>query len=182
MARSFGVPIALPADAASSMHAVTKQQMDAADATKAASTHTHAESDVTSLVSDLTLKSPLAAPQFTGVANFGGATTRTVITLTDATTIAVNAALGNFFRVTITANRIMGAPSNPTDGQLILFAIKQDGTGSRTVDWATSTAYVFGTDVPTPVLSTTAQKVDYLGFVYSGTGLKWQCIAVARGY
>jgi hypothetical protein len=156
--------------------------MDAAVATKAASSHTHIESDVTSLVSDLALKAPLAAPQFTGVANFGGAVTRTVITLTDATTIAVNAALGNFFRVTLGGNRIMGLPTNPTDGQPILFAIKQDGTGSRTVDWVTSGGYAFGTDVVSPILSTGISKVDYVGFIYSGTGSKWQCIAVARGY
>jgi hypothetical protein len=184
MARSFGVPIALPADAASPLHAVTKQQMDAADATKAASSHTHIESDVTSLVSDLALKAPLAAPQFTGVANFGGAVTRTVNTLTDASTVTVNAALGNFQRLVLTsgvgATRAMGTPSNPVDGMLLMFAIKQDSVGSRLVTWPG--IFTFGTDVISPVLSTGANKVDYVGFIYSGSGTVWHCIAVARGY
>ena len=184
MARSFGVPIALPADAASAMHAVTKQQMDAADATKAASSHTHIESDTTNLVSDLALKAPLAAPQFTGVANFGGSFTRTVATLTDAATVTVNAASGNFQRLVLTsgigATRAMGTPSNPVDGQLLMFAIKQDSVGSRLVTWPG--VFTFGADVVSPVLSTGANKVDYVGFIYSGTGSVWHCLAVARGY
>ena len=50
--------------------------------------------------------------------------------LTDAATIAVDASLGNDFRVTIAGNRTMGNPSNPTDGQKIIFQVTQ-GTGGR---------------------------------------------------
>lgn len=105
------------------------------------------------------------------------------VALTDGSTISVDASLGNTFRVTLGGNRTMGAPSNPTDGQKILFAIKQDGTGSRTVTWTSGTGgYSFGSDVTTPTLSTAANKVDYVGFTYSSSASAWHCLAYARGY
>jgi hypothetical protein len=54
--KAFNTAVALPADAASALHATTKQQMDAAVATKANTSHTHPESDVTSLTTDLAAK------------------------------------------------------------------------------------------------------------------------------
>ena len=39
--------------------------------------------------------------------------------LTDASTIAVNAALSDYFRVTLGGNRTLGTPSNPADGQQV---------------------------------------------------------------
>jgi len=182
-AKSF-VQLKMPSDPGAVLEVGTKQYIDTADATKANTSHTHAETDVTSLTSDLALKAPLAAPSFTGVANFGGAVTRTVITLTDASTVTINAASGNFQRLVTTsgigATRAMGTPSNPVDGQLLMFAIKQDSTGSRLVTWPG--VFTFGSDIPSPVLSTGANKVDYIGFIYSGTGAVWHCIGVARGY
>src|SRR6266436_2711166 len=50
-----------------------------------------------------------------------GAVAPTVVALTDAATIAVNASLGNDFRVTLGGNRTMGTPSNPADGEQIVF-------------------------------------------------------------
>lgn len=183
MARSFGVPIALPADAASAMHAVTKQQMDAADATKAATSHTHAESDVTSLVSDLALKAPLASPTFTGLATFVKVIT-TPVTLTDASTVAIDASLGNHFRLLTTsgvgATRALGSPTNPTDGQRILIEVTQDATGSRALTY--NAIFLWGADVPVPTLSTGANKKDFLGFIYNSSAAKWYGVAVSRGY
>lgn len=102
------------------------------------------------------------------------------VALTDAATIAVDASLGNHFRVTLGGNRTLGAPSNPTDGQKILVEVKQDATGSRTL--AYNAIYRFGSDVTSPTLTTTASKTDFLGFVYNSTAAKWDCIAVAKGY
>lgn len=93
-----------------------------------------------------------------------------VVALTDAATIAVNAALGNDFRVTLGGSRTMGAPSNPSDGQQIVFQLTQDGTGSRIVTW--NAAYDFGA-VSAPTLSTAAAKVDLVRFVYNATLTKW---------
>ena len=102
------------------------------------------------------------------------------VALTDAATIDTDASLGNVFTVTLGGNRTLGAPTNPTNGQKILYQIKQDGTGSRTL--AYNAIFRFGTDVTSPTLTTTASKTDYLGFIYSSADTKWDCLAVAKGY
>jgi hypothetical protein len=99
--------------------------------------------------------------------------------LTDAATIAVNAALGNLFRVTLGGNRTLGAPTNPTDGQTIDFEITQDGTGSRTLAYAS--AYEFSTTLASPTLSTAAGDVDMLTFRYSSVASKWRCLRIVLG-
>ena len=78
-----------------------------------------------------------------------------VITLTDAATIAVNAALGSTFRVTLGGNRTLGTPSNPTDGQRITFEIIQGSGGNFTL--AYSGAYAF------PASHPVAHPVDHGG-------------------
>lgn len=98
-----------------------------------------------------------------------GATAPAVVALTDGATIAVNAALGNDFRVTLGGNRNMANPTNLVDGQKLTFQITQDGTGSRTVTWGT--AYDFGT-AGAPTLTLTAAKTDLLHFVYNATATK----------
>jgi hypothetical protein len=117
----------------------------------------------------------------------GGAEVATPVPLTDASSVAVNAQLGNYFRLTFTATvgatRTLAAPSNPADGQMILFELIQDTSGSRTVTWTSGAGgYEWGTDVPVPTLTTTASKADYVGFVYNSAANVWRGIAVARGY
>ena len=55
--------------------------------------------------------------------------------LTDGATIATNAALGNFFTVTIAGNRTLSYPTGVPSGkrQMVLYEITQDGTGNRTL-------------------------------------------------
>lgn len=104
-----------------------------------------------------------------------------VFALTDASTIAVDSDICDVGTVTITDNRTMGNPTgSPTDGKFLQFRIKQDGTGSRLITW--DTQYRFGTDLPSPTLTTTPDKTDYVGFIYNSTDTKWDCIAYARGY
>lgn len=131
--------------------------------------------------SRVTGAAPTASPTFTGTATFAKIVT-VPVALTDAATIVVDASLGNHFRVTLAASgHVFGTPSNPTDGQKILFEIIQDGTGSRTMTtW--NSPYTFGTDVIQPTLTTTASKRDFVGFVYNSTASLWYCLAVAKGY
>jgi hypothetical protein len=103
-----------------------------------------------------------------------------VVALTDGATINTDASLGNIFTVTLGGNRAIANPTNPTDGQKIIYRLKQDGAGSRTVSWGA--AFRFGTDVTAPVLTTTINKTDYVGFVYNLTDTTWDCLAVSRGY
>ena len=109
-----------------------------------------------------------------------GALKEAVVSLTDAATIAVDASLGNIFKVTLTDSRTMGNPTNPVAGQKMVLRIQQGGSGSYTITWDTS--YRFGTDVTSPTLSTTVAKIDYLGFIYNSDDSKWDCVAVSRGY
>lgn len=109
------------------------------------------------------------AGQLSGAA-FTGAFAPAVVALADGATIAVNAALGNDFRVTLGGNRTLANPSNPRDGQRIVFQVTQDGTGSRTLSYGT--AYDFGT-AGAPTLTTTASKTDLLKFVYNAAAAKW---------
>ena len=120
----------------------------------------------------------LALPKSGGT--MSGALVPAVVNLTDAATIAVNAALGNHFRVTLGGNRTIGAPSNPADGQKIVFEIIQNGTGSQTL--AYNAAYAFSTQIPVPVLTTTAGKRDFLGFSYNATSALWYLIALVQGF
>ena len=82
-------------------------------------------------------------------------------TLTDATSIAVNFALGNNFVVTLGGNRTLAAPTNAVAGQSGQIHIIQDSTGSRTLAYNSVYQFVSGA---TPTLSTGASDVDILLF------------------
>lgn len=85
-------------------------------------------------------------------------------TLTDAATIAWDAALGFNARVTLGGNRTMGAPTNLQDGLTYSLEITQDGTGSRTLSW--NAIFDWG-DIGAPTLSTGVGKVDFAYGQYS---------------
>lgn len=114
-------------------------------------------------------------------ATFTGAVVPAVVTLSQSGgNVAVNAAAGNDFRLTLTASGwTISNPSSPVDGQVIVFAFAQDATGSRTVTWGT--AYDFGT-AGAPTLTTTASKVDVIGFKYHAGLAKWLCQGSALGF
>lgn len=86
-----------------------------------------------------------------------------VFTLTDAATIAVNAMVGAAVKVTLTGNRTMGAPTNATNGQRILFTIVQDGTGGRTLAWNAVFKQTWSD------AGNTAAKRSSIAYVYDGT-------------
>jgi IPT/TIG domain len=104
-----------------------------------------------------------------------GAVAPAVVALTDAPTIAVNASLGNDFRVTIAASRTMGNPTNAVDGQKIVLQITQGGAGSCTITWGS--AYDFSTALPQPTLSTSVGQTDLLAFIYNATLGRWLFVA-----
>ena len=119
-----------------------------------------------------------AAVQATTVES--GALAPAVVGLTDAATIAVDASLGNDFRVTIAGNRTMGNPANPSDGQQIIFQVTQGSGGSFTLTWGSS--YEFSTGLPQPTLSTAAGQTDLLGFVYNAAKSTWLLAAFVNGF
>jgi hypothetical protein len=109
-----------------------------------------------------------------------GGVAPTVVFLTDAPAIALDASLGNDFRVTINGSRNMGNPLNPLDGQKIVLQVTQGAGGSYSLTWGSS--YEFSTGLPQPTLSTTAGDTDLLAFIYNAAKGKWLMAAFINGF
>jgi len=101
-----------------------------------------------------------AYSKFTSMAYFPEAT------LTDQATIAWNVLTSPVAKVTLGANRTLGAATGSQAGQFVSLLIIQDGTGSRTVTF--NAAYEFKDDTA-PTLTTTANKGDLFVFRYNGS-------------
>ena len=82
------------------------------------------------------------------------------VTLTDASTIAVDMATFINARVTLGGNRTMGNPTNPKVGQTGYIAVVQDGTGSRTLSFGANWKRTGGA----PTLTTTAGAIDFIEY------------------
>lgn len=108
-----------------------------------------------------------------------GALAGAVVRLTDMAVIAVDAALGNDFRVTIGGNRTIATPTSPADGQLIMFDITQGAGGPWSVTW--DTGYSFGS-ASQPQLSIAAGNTDLVGFKYNADKGKWLYTGALTGY
>lgn len=115
---------------------------------------------------------PLSGGQFTGPVTPGA------VTLTDAATITVNAALGNLFRVTLGGNRTL-AMEGGVDGQLVRVDVIQGPGGPWSLSYGSG--FDFGAASP-PVLSTATGARDTLGLAYTAASSKWDVLAFAAGY
>ncbi|CAL9596007.1 hypothetical protein SUDANB43_05303 [Streptomyces sp. enrichment culture] len=104
-----------------------------------------------------------------------------VITLTDGATIATDASRGSHFKVTIAGNRTLSAPTNPVDGQKVMWEVVASG-GARTLTLAGGAGgFVFGSDI-TALSATVSGKTDYIGAIYSAAANAWRVIAYTKGY
>ena len=90
-------------------------------------------------------------------------------TLTDAANIQWDLATNQVAQVVLGGSRVLDAPSGQVAGSTYILIVKQDGSGSRTLNTDAS-AYKFpgGTS---PTLSTGANAVDVLTFVSDGTSM-----------
>lgn len=186
------------------VRAVTPAGLKAMTDLKADLTHTHAGSAITSGTVSATYL-PAASATATGIVELatnaetitGTDTTRAVtpagvdaalivgvgpVTLTDAATVATDASLSNYFRVTVTANRTLGIPTNPTDGQRVLWEVTASGA-NRTLTLTTGAtgAFKFGTDftaIPTIVSGTTT----FIGAIYRTSSTRWHVLSVGSGH
>jgi hypothetical protein len=105
---------------------------------------------------------PVASPVFTGRVRIAEQA------LTDAALIATDASLANVYTVTIGGNRTLSNPTNLAAGTHLMWRIKQDATGSRTLAYGTAFKFPGGT---VPTLSTTANALDFLTGVTDGTNV-----------
>jgi len=106
-----------------------------------------------------------------------------VITLTDASTVSINASQGNVYQWVLSGNHTLGVPLYPINGQLITIDIQQPSSGGPfTPSFATGTGgYSFGTDGQ-PTWSTTASAVDEIAFRYSTLKSMWLCQGWKLGF
>jgi hypothetical protein len=107
---------------------------------------------------------------------------RSPVTLTSGAIINTDVSLGRHFKVVLTGNDILTAPTgSPVDGQTALWEFIQDSTGSRllTIDIS---GFKFGTDVTLSSLSTTPGAHDFMGAIYNATAAIWDVILFIRGY
>ncbi len=138
-----------------------------------------------SLLAEATGSPALAAGARTAVAGQAtivesAAVAPAVVALTDAATIAVDASLGNDYRVTIAASRTVANPSNSVDGQQIVFQVTQGTAGSAAITWGSD--FEFSTGLPQPTLSTTPGQTDLLGFIYNAAKGTWLLAAFVNGF
>jgi hypothetical protein len=103
-----------------------------------------------------------------------------VVYLTDAAAIAVDASLGNDFRVTLEGNRTIGAPVGATNGQQIIFQVTQGSGGPFSITWGAG--YEFSSALPQPALSTSPGQTDLLGFIYHAARGSWLLAAFLNGF
>ncbi len=103
------------------------------------------------------------AREYTKTQNFN------MTTLSDGANISWDLSANQVATVTLAGNRTLDAPSNQVAGATYILIVKQDGTGSRTLNTSAS-SYKFpgGTE---PTLSTGANAVDILTFVSDGSSM-----------
>lgn len=132
----------------------TTAYVDTGLGTKANSTHTHAQSDVTNLVSDLAAKAPLASPAFTGTPT-GITKTHVGLGSVDNTSDATK----NSASVTLTNKTISGSANT-------LSNIAQSSVTNLTTDLA---AKVAKAGTATTLWAGTQAQYDAIGTKDSGT-------------
>lgn len=118
-----------------------------------------------------------AASEFVSPRRLGSS--KAWVALTDAATIAVDSTRGRNFNVTLGGNRTLGFPSGTlVEGDEYNFLVKQDGTGSRTLN-VSSSGYKHDGDTAF-VIGTTANKYSlFTGKVLPGaTMILLQLVAV----
>lgn len=137
-------------------------------------------------VAQITGAAPAASPTFTGTATFAKTVKTPVVLSAAVANIATNAALGDAFRVTLGAATpyVLKAPTNPTDGQMAIWELGQDGTGNRALTLETGVAggFEFGSSLTSITLSTAAGAIDVLGARYVASKNRWLVLAFQPGF
>lgn len=130
----------------------------------------------------------------------GGTTNMMVSTITYGTTISPTFAVAGLSTTAASCRRVtfrllmdggnvttVSAPAGTLiDGDTMVWEVLQDGTGGRTISGWDSGAggYAFGTDLPSTTLnlSTTADKRDFITFIYNSTANKWYVVGFIKGF
>jgi hypothetical protein len=97
-----------------------------------------------------------------------------MVTLTDASTVLIDASLSNNFELQTTtavgATRTLGNPSNATSGMVLNLWIYQDIAGGQDITWDTNYKFAGGTPY---AATTSANATDFYSLAYSATKGIW---------
>lgn len=117
-----------------------------------------------------------------GSISASGHFTSTPVNLTDGASVALDASLGSYFRLSAAGNRTISVPTNPTDGQSITIEHLASG-GARTLSLTTgsSGAFAFGTTI-TALTATTSGARDMIRAVYNSTAARWFVVGYVKGF
>ena len=85
-----------------------------------------------------------------------------ILTLTDAASVSLSFNQGSNFTLTLGGNRTLSTPTNAAAGSGGSIFVVQDGTGGRTLAYATEWHFAGGT---APTLSTAAAAVDRIDYI-----------------
>ena len=100
-----------------------------------------------------------------------------VVNLADAATIATNASAGKIFRVTVTADRTLGIPTNAADGMRKIWEITASGA-NRNIILPTGSAGSFEltTNIASPI-TIISGKTHFIGAIYNSSRDRWTVLA-----
>jgi hypothetical protein len=101
-------------------------------------------------------------------------------TVAYAATLTLNCATAETFYIAPLAGNLTLNLTGAVDGQKILVSIPQDATGNRQLTLGSMVAYSL--DIPSVVLSLSANKEDVLGFQYRATTGKYRLISYTKGF
>lgn len=105
------------------------------------------------------------------------------IDLADAPTVGVDWSKGDVQALTLHGNRTLTFSGGQKGGKYLLI-LKQDATGSRAVAWPSSLRWPGGPPqtkgVPANILTTTANRKDFLTFFFDG--VNYDVLAMAQDY
>jgi hypothetical protein len=102
-------------------------------------------------------------------------------TITWGSTISPDASAASTFSISIAGTTTINGPSNPTDGQKVIFQLIYGGTG-HTVTFATGSGnFKFGTTVPSYPAGS-INTVDYIGAIYYSSSSVWHVVSLSQGF
>lgn len=90
-----------------------------------------------------------------------------LVAMSYAASLALDGSKGRHFKVTLTGNTALAAPTNMQVGVTYYLELVQDATGSRTMSYSAPWKFAGGS----ATLSTAANAVDLISLVYDGTNV-----------
>jgi hypothetical protein len=109
----------------------------------------------------------------------GPAWTATVGSAAYAATVTFDTSVKDIYDVTLTGN-VVFAFSNGVDGKVTRIRVRQDATGGRLLTLASGVR--LGTDLNSLVLSSAANKLDYIAVQYNSTNSTYDVVSFVRGF